>query len=198
MIKPNRQIRVIAGQWRGRRLPVPDVNGLRPTPNRIRETLFNWLSDNCRGARVLDCCAGSGALGFEAISRGAKDVCLVEKNRIAFQNLVQQKKRLQADKIELIHADIMSLIPVLPGHYNVCFIDPPHRLPELKFQVLESLIKHAKLQAGAIIYLEWPQHEMLELPHSQLFWRRQKGAGQIQYAIVEWRPDYCKSSRSLL
>ena len=81
---PKSQVRIIAGDWRGRKIPVPDLQGLRPTSDRIRETLFNWLSERCRGASVLDCFAGSGALGFEAASRGAKSVTLVELNKKRF------------------------------------------------------------------------------------------------------------------
>ena len=93
------QVRIIAGEWRGSKLVVPAVDGLRPTPDRIRETLFNWLANDCRGANVLDCFAGSGALGFEVASRGARQVRLIEQNPLAFNNLQDLKQRLKADNV---------------------------------------------------------------------------------------------------
>ena len=189
MTKPTNQVRIIAGQWRGNRLSVPNIEGLRPTPDRVRETLFNWLADHCPGARVLDCFAGSGALGFEAASRGARQVYLVEKNQVVLDHLVQQKQRFQADHVDVRAGDVTHLMPDLPGGYTVVFIDPPYRKPELRIQALEDLINTGKLASGAQIYFEWPKHEIFELPGSQLSWRRQKRAGQIQYAIAEWSPN---------
>ena len=181
------QVRIIAGEWRGSKLVVPAVDGLRPTPDRIRETLFNWLANDCRGANVLDCFAGSGALGFEVASRGARQVRLIEQNPLAFNNLQDLKQRLKADNVGLLKGDIINLIPDLPESYDIVFIDPPYALPELRTRVLEGLIDHARLREGARIYLEWPQGETCELPRAELSWWKQKKAGQVHYAIAEWR-----------
>lgn len=181
------QIRVIAGQLRGSKLPVPSVAGLRPTPDRIRETLFNWFADDCRGAVVLDCFAGSGALGFEAGSREASWVTMIEQDKKAWKNLQTQVQRLQLDNIELLNGDALSLIPGLKRRYDLVFIDPPYARPEFRGEVLQGLIKHAKLNDGARIYLEWPQGETFELPGTELSWWKKKKAGQVHYAIAEWR-----------
>ncbi len=185
-IKPT-QVRIIAGQWRGRRIPVPDAEGLRPTPDRIRETLFNWLADECRGATVLDCFSGSGVLGFEACSRGAKSVTIIEKNGFAWKNLQTQVQLLESDNIELLCGDVLDLVPQLSRSYSLVFIDPPYALPELRTLVLDSLLTYGKLTDGARIYLEWPQGESFELPSSDFHWLKQKKAGSVHYAIAEWR-----------
>ena len=183
------QVRIIAGQWRGSKLPVPTVAGLRPTPDRIRETLFNWLSLDCRSAQVLDCFAGSGVLGFEAASRGAAGVTLIEQNESGWRNLKTQIERLQAGNIDLHRGDATELVPNLPPIYNIVFIDPPYAQPELRDRVINLLIEKQKLADGAMIYLEWPVGEEYDLPHPDLAWLKQKKAGQVNYAIAEWRPS---------
>jgi 16S rRNA (guanine966-N2)-methyltransferase len=185
--KKIQRVRIIGGQWRGRKLPVPEVDGLRPTPDRIRETLFNWLMMDCPGASVLDCFAGSGALGFEALSREAEHLTMIESNSSAWRNLERQVKSMHADRITLIMGDAIDLIAGLKRQFNLVFIDPPYALPQLRKQVLASLIEHRRLLDGAKIYLEWPPGEQFELPHSNLSWLKQKMAGQVNYAIAEWR-----------
>ncbi len=181
------QLRIIAGQWRGRKIPVPAIEGLRPTPDRIRETVFNWLTGECRSASVLDCFAGSGALGLEAASRGAKAVVMVEKSRQAMQNLTKQKQRLEASNVELCYGDILALIPSLQQAFDIVFIDPPYAMPELRHRVLDALVANHCLADGVRIYLEWPHGEEFELPSSSFSWLKQKKAGQVNYAIAEWR-----------
>jgi len=185
--KKIQQVRIIGGQWRGRKLTVPEVDGLRPTPDRIRETLFNWLMTDCPGAVVLDCFAGSGALGFEALSREARHLTMIESNSRAWRNLELQVEGLGDDRITLISGDAIDLIPRQKGQFNLVFIDPPYLLGQLRQQVLESLIEHRRLTDGAKIYLEWPRGERFELPHSGLSWLKQKIAGRVNYAIAEWR-----------
>jgi len=181
------QVRIIAGDWRGRKIPVPDIEGLRPTPDRIRETLFNWLAYKCRGASVLDCFSGSGVLGVEAASRGAKLVTLVEKNHTACRNLQQQVDLFKGHKIELHQGDIVELIPQLSNQYDIVFVDPPYALPQLRNMVIEALVSHQRLCEGALVYLEWPVGEDFELPCDGLEWRKQKKAGRVYYAIAEWQ-----------
>ena len=163
------QLRIIGGRWRGRKLAVPEIDGLRPTPDRIRETLFNWLMMDCLGARVLDCFAGSGALGFEALSREAKHLTMIEKNPLAWSNLERQVIHLQADQVTLLAGNAIDLIVDIKGQFDLVFIDPPYALAPLRQQVLASLITHRKLVDGAKIYLEWPLGEQFELTHSGLF-----------------------------
>jgi 16S rRNA (guanine966-N2)-methyltransferase len=188
-LKKKQQVRIIGGLWRGKKIPVPDVDGLRPTPDRIRETLFNWLMTDCPGASVLDCFAGSGALGFEALSREAKHLTMIENNPLAWRNLERQARHFRDDRITLLSGDANDLIAQLKRQYSLVFIDPPYALPQLRQQVLESLIEHQRLLDGAKIYLEWPSAEQFELPDSRLSWLKQKIAGQVNYAIAEWRPS---------
>lgn len=180
-------IRIIGGVLRGRKIPVPPVHGLRPTPDRIRETIFNWLAGECRGATVLDCFSGSGALGFEALSRGAECVTLIEQNRKAGDNLKQQIEKLNLNHIKLRAGDALAEIPGLDAKYSIVFIDPPYALSGMRENALNSLIDHHRLADGAQIYLEWPQGETYELSHPDLSWRKHKKAGQVHYAIAEWR-----------
>ncbi len=149
------EIRIIGGRWRGRRLPVADVDGLRPTPDRIRETLFNWLAADCRGAQVLDCFAGSGALGDDAI--------------------------------EIVAGDALESIAGLGGSFDLVFIDPPYDQGLLRARVFVRLEQAGLLADGARVYFEWPRGEAFELPSARLEWLRRKRAGQVNYAIAEWR-----------
>ena len=181
------EIRIIGGRWRGRKLPVTDVSGLRPTPDRIRETLFNWIAADCRGARVLDCFAGSGALGFEAASRGARRVVLLERERRAHDNLLVQAARLGDDAIEVVAGDALDSVARLGGRFDLVFIDPPYDQAPLRARIFTRL-EHAGLLAdGARVYFEWPHGDAFELPSARLGWLRRKRAGQVNYAIAEWR-----------
>ncbi len=185
-MKP-RQIRIIGGRWRGSRLPVIDAEGLRPTPDRIRETLFNWLSSDCRGASVLDCFAGSGALGFEALSRGAERLLALEKNPTAAKNLRLLAQRLDCDAAEVMVGDALQTIAGLERSFDMLFIDPPYAQAHLRSQVIARLEERQCLREGAKIYFEWPKTESFELPSLNLHLLKQKSAGQVEYAIAEWR-----------
>jgi 16S rRNA (guanine(966)-N(2))-methyltransferase RsmD len=119
-------IRIIGGDWKRTPLPVLDLDGLRPTPDRVRETLFNWLGQRLDGQRCLDLFAGSGALGFEAASRGAARVLMVERNARAAAQLRANQERLAARMIEVAEADGLRLAASLPpGSFDVVFLDPP-------------------------------------------------------------------------
>lgn len=121
------KIRIIGGHWRGTRLPVADVEGLRPTSDRARETLFNWLQPVLPGARVLDLFAGSGALGLEAVSRGAAQALLVERDPRLHRSLTETVDRLRAtDAVQVLHAYALSFLQApLFGRFDVVFVDPP-------------------------------------------------------------------------
>lgn len=187
MSSKKKHLRIIGGRWRASKLPIPDIEGLRPTPDRIRETLFNWLMTDCPGASVLDCFSGSGALGFEALSREAKHLTMIENNTVAWRNLQKQAKRFPADQITLVQGDAIELIVQLKGQFSLVFIDPPYAMPQLRQQVLINLIAHQRLMDGAKIYLEWPLGEEFELAEPGFSWVRHKIAGRVNYAIAEWR-----------
>ncbi|MFZ1575209.1 MAG: 16S rRNA (guanine(966)-N(2))-methyltransferase RsmD, partial [Chromatiaceae bacterium] len=119
------RLRIVGGEWRGRRLPVLDQPGLRPTPDRVRETLFNWLAPLIRGAWCLDLFAGSGALGFEAASRGADRVVMIEKLANVARVLHENKLLLDARQIEVIHTDAGPWLAGQAEPFNLVFLDPP-------------------------------------------------------------------------
>lgn len=146
-------IRIIGGNWKRTPLPVLDLDGLRPTPDRVRETLFNWLGQDLDGRRCLDLFAGSGALGFEAASRGAARVLMVERNARAAAQLRANQARLDARNIEIAEADALRLAAGLaPGSFDVIFLDPPFGDEALLSRALE-LVVPLVAQDGAI-YVE--------------------------------------------
>ena len=180
-------MRIIGGQWRGSKVVVADVDGLRPTPDRVRETLFNWLNFRCHNARVLDCCAGSGVLGLEAASRGAQSVVMVEPHPAAQRALVQANQRLDAQTTALHRGDIVQYLDSCRATFDLVFIDPPYALPELREQILQRLIERQLLAPGAWVYLEWPKQQGFDLKHAGLTWVKQKTAGAIGFAIAQWQ-----------
>ncbi len=180
------QIRIIAGLWRGSRLDVLDKKGLRPTPDRIRETLFNWLSTDVAGANVLDCFAGAGGLGLEAASREAKCVTMVDKDRDITNKLSLHCDRLKAKNTRVVHSDVLTFLESSNEAYNVVFIDPPYAIPELRSSVLAKMIDKDLLSPGALLYLEWPIEQEMTLNHANLIWVKQKKAGRVSYAIAQW------------
>lgn len=120
------QLRIIGGRWRRLRLPVPDAPGLRPTPDRVRETLFNWLGQDLDGWRVLDAFAGSGALGFEAASRGAAEVTLIERDARLARSLEQSRQRLDAQAVRVLTTDALGWMSRAPRErYELVLLDPP-------------------------------------------------------------------------
>ena len=119
------KLRIIAGDWRSRQLVFADTPGLRPTPSRVRETVFNWLQQDVRGSRCLDLFAGSGALGFEAASRGAKSVVMVENNAMACRLIKENTVKLSADQIKIKQADVFNFLAGDAAPFNIVFLDPP-------------------------------------------------------------------------
>lgn len=148
-------VRIIGGQWRGKRLRVPDLPGLRPTPDRVRETLFNWLAPVTAGSRCLDLFAGTGALGFEAASRGARQVVLVEKDRAAADRLREIADGLAPERFEIVRGDALAWLGSPPQAFDVVFLDPPYDAGVLDV-ALRALASGGWLAPGARVYLEAP------------------------------------------
>lgn len=121
------RIRIIGGEWRSRLIDVSSAKGLRPTPDRVRETLFNWLGQDLDGLRCLDLFAGSGALGFEAASRGAASVTMVEQDAVAWAALQANIKTLQASRVQLVRGDALKFASSAVQPFDVVFLDPPYR-----------------------------------------------------------------------
>lgn len=177
------QLRIIGGQWRSRRLNFLEAEGLRPTPDRVRETLFNWLNAYVAGARVLDPFAGSGALCLEALSRGASQALALELNPQTLAALRQHLVTLACTNAQFVQADALSyLAKPAPQTFDLVFLDPPFRaqLLEPTCALLEA---HGWLAPHAWIYTESEeQPSALKLPQH---WRlhREKQAGQVHYSL---------------
>ncbi len=185
----SREIRIIGGDWRGRRLKVADAPGLRPTPDRVRETLFNWLAVELPGARVLDAFAGAGALGFEAASRGAHRVLLVERDRRVAAALRRQAEAFDDERLEVVHGDVLAFLERSPPlDLDGVFIDPPYARPELRGRLLRRLLAGGHLRDDALLYLEWPAREAAlpgdDFPESELTWIKRKQAGEVAFALA--------------
>ncbi|MDR2156031.1 MAG: 16S rRNA (guanine(966)-N(2))-methyltransferase RsmD [Burkholderiaceae bacterium] len=150
-----RQVRIIGGQWRRTRLPVPTRPGLRPTPDRVRETLFNWLGQDLSGWRCVDAFAGTGALGLEAASRGAADVLLVELDAVLAAGLRQTVQRLQAAAVRVQRGDgVAALRAQGVGSVDLTLLDPPFDVAALVFPALAAAA--AAVRVGGWVYLEAP------------------------------------------
>lgn len=172
------ELRIIGGKWRSRKLTFPDSGGVRPTPARSRETLFNWLNFHLAGARCLDLFAGSGALGLEALSRGADECVFVDHTPTLVQALNKNLTLLQADRARVVARDIRVFLAGPGERFDIVFIDPPFRQGWLA-QLLPALAQGNWVQPGSWIYLE---HESeLPTPPVPAGWNlhRQKSAGQV-------------------
>ncbi|SLM61243.1 MULTISPECIES: 16S rRNA (guanine(966)-N(2))-methyltransferase [Dickeya] len=178
------QIRIIGGQWRGRKLPVPDSPGLRPTTDRVRETLFNWLAPVIQQSRCLDCFAGSGALGLEALSRYAAHATLLESERNVARQLTQNLSLLRTGNAEVINIDTLQWLnqPVAGLPYEVVFLDPPFRRGLLD-DTVQRLENGGWLAQEAWIYIETEaENHTLALPSNWTL-HREKTAGQVSYRL---------------
>jgi len=182
----NNRVRIIAGDWRGRRLQVADVPGLRPTGDRCRETLFNWLQPWIVAADCADLFAGTGALGFEAASRGAASVLMVEKHPRAFAVLRQSIEQLQAEQVTLQTGGAMSLIEGLAANsLDLVFVDPPFD-SNLGALVLARLDRQACVRPGGFIYIETPASLQLPPPEGWSTWR-DKQLGEVRMQLFRRR-----------
>lgn len=177
------QLRIIGGEWRGRKLGFPDVEGLRPTTDRVRETLFNWLAPVVHGAQCLDLFAGSGALGLEALSRGASKVQFVDSDRRAVQSLKDNLALLKSDGGSVVQSDALTFLRSEPRPFDIAFLDPPFR-KELLQPCLELLCNNGWLSDTARLYIEVEQE--LGEPKLPEGWEmvRNKKAGQVIYGLA--------------
>jgi len=175
-------VRIIGGSWRGRRLPVADVPGLRPSGDRCRETLFNWLQPWVSGADCADLFAGTGALGFEAASRGAASVLMVEKHPHAEVILRQGIEQLQAVQVRLQSRGAMSLIEdTKPDSFDIVFVDPPFD-SNLAGLVLDRLGKIGCVRRGGFVYVESPAKKPISPPQGWRVWRDQQ-LGEVRMQL---------------
>jgi 16S rRNA (guanine966-N2)-methyltransferase len=179
-----RELRVVGGSLRGRKWTFPDVPGLRPTPDRVRETLFNWLNPHIAGMRVLDLFAGSGALAFEALSRGAGEATLVESDRAAATELRATAERFGLAQARVENADALAMLrAAAAGSYDLVFLDPPFAAGLLA-PALALLGQRGVLAAGGFCYIETAADSALPtLPEGWLPHRAGK-AGEVGYHLL--------------
>ncbi len=186
--KGSNRVRIIGGRHRGRRLAFPDLPGLRPTGDRIRETLFNWLQPMLPGARCLDLFAGSGALGLEAASRGAGEVLLLDQAPQAVRQLQGHIVDLGLSQAKAVQADALDWLQAAPPQpsFDIVFIDPPFSAGLLE-PCCQQLASSGLLAENARVYLETDVVE--SLPFFSPQWRilREKRSGQVTYCLLAWQ-----------
>lgn len=180
MYANDHQVRIIGGKFKGKLLRVGQLDGLRPTPDRVRETVFTWLGDHCEGARVLDLFAGSGALGCEALSRGASDVTLIEIDKKNSKNL--QEATSDMDNIMVLNTDAIAFIKQATGVYSLVFLDPPYKADLLE-DCLLVLLDRELIDENTLLYVEMNAGNTLSVPGYEVI--REETAGQVKYAL--WR-----------
>lgn len=173
------QVRINAGIWRSRLLKFPDAEGLRPTPERVRQTVFNWLGQDLTSKVCLDLFAGTGVFGFEALSRNAKNVTMVEFSKAAFQALMQNKTMLQAQNLQVYHQDALQFLSQNIQKFDIIFLDPPYQKGWLD-KLFPTLKEH--LQDNALIYVE-AEFAL----HSSELWQVIKAgkAGNVFYHLLK-------------
>jgi len=174
------KLRIIGGKYRSRVLRVAARPGLRPTPDRVRETLFNWLGQDLSGLACLDLFAGSGALGFEAASRGAERVVMVEQDRTALAELDRSRAALGAEQVLIVAGDANAFLAREKECFDVVFLDPPFRqnaVPDLLAKLPPRLLRGARVyvESGAPVAVPWPWTEL-----------KQARAGQVSYQLLRW------------
>jgi 16S rRNA (guanine966-N2)-methyltransferase len=180
-------VRIIGGAWRGRRVHFPDLPGLRPTPDRVRETLYNWLQNHIVGARCLDLFAGSGALGLEALSRGASGAVFVEQAQAAARSLVKELERLGGSArgrvVEMGAARFLREISAQGGDFDVVFMDPPFGTNALA-EFIPAVDAGGWVKAGGWVYLE--NERSAGVPTLPAHWElaKSKSAGEVGYHLI--------------
>jgi 16S rRNA (guanine966-N2)-methyltransferase len=182
--RPGR-LRIVAGKWRSRLLDIADVPGLRPTSERIRETLFNWLAPSIQGARCLDLFAGTGVLGFEALSRGATSVVFVDTSRRAIKAIEKSTKILDATGAVVHQCDAEDYVrSAAPSSFDIVFLDPPFADDQLE-DTCRLIDDRGLLAPGGRIYLEQDRARPATLLPDR--WRilRDKTAGNVRYLLAE-------------
>ncbi|HEU4600559.1 MAG TPA: 16S rRNA (guanine(966)-N(2))-methyltransferase RsmD, partial [Steroidobacteraceae bacterium] len=180
------RVRIVGGRWRGRKLEFPAIDAIRPSPDRVRETLFNWLQHEIVGTRCLDLFAGSGALGFEALSRGAAHVTFVDREPRIGRYLRETLQRLQCMDAAVVVADALSYLNGQREGWDIVFLDPPFASDLLKKSL--ALLQTGWLKPNAWVYIECDSTNALSLPpHWSL--HRSSRAGQVGYHLIRVTAD---------
>ena len=180
------EVRIIAGLWRGRKLPVLTSQGLRPTGDRVKETLFNWLMPYIVDSECLDCFAGSGSLGFEALSRQAAKVTFLELEKAVAQQLSKNIQTLKcADRAQVVNQNSLQFLnqPQNQPHFDLVFLDPPFTF-DLAEQAIALLDKNHWLRPQALVYVETEKDKGLNVPESWAL-LKEKNSGQVSYRLYQ-------------
>ena len=175
-------LRIIGGLYRGKKLHFPEVDGLRPTPDRVRETLFNWLMNDIRDARCLDAFAGSGALGLEAFSRGAAQVVFIEHSSTAHHSLKKNIAEFNSQQLQLLNSDALRYMQQCKEPFDIIFLDPPFALNYIP-QCLNILAQYPVLRDGGLVYIE--SANPIEIDPIQWENLKLKRAGQVFYGLFK-------------
>jgi 16S rRNA (guanine(966)-N(2))-methyltransferase RsmD len=178
---PQNRVRINAGIWRSRLLTFPDGPGLRPTPDRVRQTVFNWLGQDMHGLACLDLFSGTGAMGFEALSRGARQALMIEKSPIAYKALLHNKAALGATDADIRQMDAMQFLSQNVQRFDVIFLDPPYHqdwIPRLLNQAGAHLAEHGQ------VYVE-AEYALTDSDHWHI--ARQGKAGNVFYHLLEFK-----------
>ncbi len=173
-------MRIIGGLYKGKKLLFPEAEGLRPTPDRIRETLFNWLMNDIRGARCLDAFAGSGALGLEAFSRGASSVTFLEQSSMVYAHLNKIISEFNQPNLKLLQVDACTFLQSNIQEFDIVFLDPPFTKNYLP-QCLQYLFENKGFIKNGFVYLESSQ--ALQVNPNQWQQLKLKQAGQVVYGL---------------
>lgn len=175
-------IQIIGGKYRRKKINFPDIANLRPTASRIRETVFNWLMHDIRDSNCLDGFAGSGALGFEAISRGAKSVTLVEKNPTIHKSLQKTSTSFADDDIKVVNSELDKFLKTTNSQFDIIFLDPPFNFP-FPTECVNLIEKNNLLPKNGLLYVEF-KNDVLLNPDC---WEnlKSKSSGQISYALYK-------------
>lgn len=181
----NQVIQIIGGLYRGKKIAFPDAEHLRPTPNRVRETLFNWLMHDIKNARCLDAFAGSGALGLEAFSRGAAKVTFVEQAPTVFAHLKKISKQFASSKLHIVKDDFLSYVSASADAFDIVFLDPPFSLNYIP-QCLDAIFESKLLANEGLVYIEAPTTVVIN--EQQWLQIKSKKAGQVVYGLLKKRP----------
>ena len=179
MATQKNKVRIGGGEWRSRLLAFPDVPGLRPTPDRVRQTLFNWLGQDLHGLACLDLFCGTGVMGFEALSRGARSVVMVEKSAPAYRALLENKRVLGAEAARIVQMDALQFLASDRGAFDVIFLDPPYQQGWID-RLLPVLVPH--LAPGGLLYAE-AEFALADNEHWQV--HKQGKAGNVFFHLLK-------------
>ena len=179
-------VRIIGGQWKGRRLRVPPIKSLRPSPDPVRETLFNWIGPRVVGARAIDLFAGTGSLGFEALSRGATHVTFIDKSQRSTSMLraACHQFDLSAEEATVISANCIRWLRENQSHWDIAFVDPPFSKPELYGRTLRVL--ESCLSPNGIVYIEFNRRESISKENFCVW--KSSISGEVQFEVLEISP----------